>query len=140
MNFALSDMSVKGALATKCTGTHLSALSPRSSGTNSLRGAQAQVFSGATGVYSRQKADRSHRRSTSFVPTYMLSLRHCTATEAVRAREVGMCLQTVNATLLKWSKSKDNLLRVTCQAGTKKRAGGWVIFSPQVCGERMSHL
>ena len=30
----------------------------------------------------------------------MLSLRQCTATEAVRARDVGLCLQTVNATPL----------------------------------------
>ena len=43
----------------------------------------------------------------------------------------------------RWAKRgqrKDRSLRVTCQAGTKKKGGGRVIFSPQVCAGRMSHL
>ena len=48
--------------------------------------------------------------------------------------------QTVNASPLKWSKSKDSFLRVTRQAGIKKKGGGCVFFTPQVCAARRSHL
>ena len=48
--------------------------------------------------------------------------------------------QTVNAAPLRWSKSKDSLLRVTRQAGIKKKGGGWVFFTPQVCAARRSQL
>ena len=107
-----------------------SALSPRSSGTN-----QAQVFSGSTGVYSRQKADRSHRRSTSFVPTYMLSQK-----DSVLPLKQYVSGKLECASDRQCSKSKDNLPRVTRQAGIKKKGGGWVFFTPQVCAARRSHL
>ena len=48
--------------------------------------------------------------------------------------------QTVNASPLRWSKSKDSFLRVTRQAGIKKKGGGWVFFTPQVCAARRSQL
>ena len=127
-------MSVKGALATKCTGTHLSAQSPRSTGTN-----QAQMFSGSTGVYSRQKADRSHRRSTSFVPTYMLSLRQCTATEAVRAREVGSASNRQCSTSEVVKKQRQS--SEGHASSRDKEKGRWVgVFHTSACAARRSQL
>ena len=108
-----------------------------------LRGALAQTvseehrhkcFQVTTGVYSHQKADRSHRRSQL----------NCTHLHAVSERQSTPLRPYVSGKLEcasdhQCSKSKDDLLRVTRQAGKKKRAVGGC-FSHLVSDARRSHL
>ena len=101
-------LSITSALATKCPGTHLQMhWQLKCSGKQSAPANKEHRHAQGTSVFGLPHAltmpescQIDHRRSNRILPTRMLSLRQCTATEAIRARNVGMCLQTVNATPL----------------------------------------
>ena len=75
--------------------------------------------------------------ATVMMPARMLSLRQCCHSDSDVPGKWNVPPNRQCNTSDRWAKrgqSKDSSLRVTCQAGTKKnRAGGRVIFSPQVC-------
>ena len=79
------------------------------------------------------------------MPTLMLQLKQRTATEAVRARDVGLCLQTVNATPLtgglKGAKQRQ-FSEGHVSSGDKEKQGWWAgdFLTSGLCWEHVSHL
>ena len=76
----------------------------------------------------------------------MLPLRQCTATEAVRARDVGLCLQTVYATPLTGVPTllaKQRLFSEGHVSSRDKEKQGWWagdFLTSGLCWEHVSHL